>query len=129
MKMITFEGREYAIQNPNSDKLGIQNLKPLVQLAARIIEKVRQNAADGRYTWLEIVGTVWALTDLRPFLTGKRLEQIFSELVDLNSAEVSELLSAIGEELGVNLAEAELFFQERIMPLVSLTRTLVAVFR
>jgi hypothetical protein len=129
MKMIKFEGAEYPIHNPNADRLGIANLASFVRFVARVIVKVRECAADGRYSWLEVVSTAFTVSGVREFLTGNRLEAIVAELLDLNSAELEELFAALGEELGLNLAEAQLFFQERVMPLLSTVRTVVGVFR
>lgn len=128
MTAITFEGKAYTIAQPNADRLGIDNLKALVKFAARVVSKVREFREDGRYSLVEKIKTPLLLADGLEFFNAQRLDQIGRELLDLNKAEVGELFVAIGEELDVNLAEAELLFTERILPLVEAAQRIVRAF-
>lgn len=129
MTKFTFEGVEYTIKNANADKLGIENLKQVVRFVTRLIQKVRSCAADGKYSWIEVFQTVWLVAEVREFVSANRLEQIFAELVDLSLPESQQLVEAVGEDLGIDLAAAEEFIKTRVFPFFSLARTLVSVFR
>lgn len=120
---ITFEGRTYAL--PKSDtKLGVENLKPVVRFAARVVSKIREFSADGKYSVMEMIRTPFVLAEGLEFFTPTRLERIARELVDLDEAEAAELIRAIGDELGMNFATAELYLT-RVVRTIEAVRSLV----
>lgn len=113
MTVVEINGINFKVEK----KLGIAALIEIVRLAGKVRRKIRDVAADGRFSFWEKFSMLGFLGDV--IAIAPIAQQALDELKDLDQAELAQLVGIAFNELQVGNAEAaETFVREHVADLL-----------
>jgi hypothetical protein len=101
----------------NATKMGIENLKKVVDYLGKVTKKVQKFKEDGKYSFMEKINTGFIVAGGAISLSGEA-SNIIAEIKDLSQTEIHDLIMHIAFQFTIDTEKAQSFVDKIVLPVL-----------